>query len=75
MIINSENLNTLSDAANLGFVISLLGYSRKSYEINKESLNINKNILEKDNSDKIYEILNEILKELKDINNKMKGVE
>lgn len=75
MIINSENLNTLSDTANLGLVISLLGYSRKSYEINKESLNINKNILEKDNSDKIYEILNEILKELKDINNQMKGVE
>ena len=75
MIINSENLNTLSDAVNLGFVISLLGYSRKSYEINKESLNINKNILEKDNSDKIYEILSEILKELKEINGKMKGVE
>ena len=75
MIINSENLNTLSDAVNLGFVISLLGYSRKSYEINKESLNINKNILEKDNSDKIYEILSEILKELKEINSKMKGVE
>ena len=44
MIINSENLNTLSDAANLGFVISLLGYSKKSYEINKESFNINKDM-------------------------------
>lgn len=70
MIINSENLNTLSDAANLGLVISLLRYSRKSYEINKESFNINK-----DNNEKIYKILSEILKELKEINSKMKGVE
>ena len=70
MIINSENLNTLSDAANLGFVISLLGYSKKSYEINRESFNINK-----DNNEKICKILSEILKELKEINSKMKGVE
>ena len=70
MIINSENLNTLSDTANLGFVISLLRYSKKSYEINKESFNINK-----DNNEKICKILSEILKELKEINSKMKGVE
>ena len=29
MIINSENLNTLSDTANLALVISLLRYSKK----------------------------------------------
>lgn len=70
MIINSENLNTLSDTANLGLVISLLRYSKKGYEMNKESFNINK-----DNNEKIYKILSEILKELKEINSKMKGVE
>lgn len=31
MIINSENLNTLSDTANLGLIISLLRYSKKGY--------------------------------------------
>lgn len=65
MIISSENLNTISDAANLGFVISLLNYSKKSYDINKSILNNNYN-------EEIYKILKEILSELKEINSKIK---
>ena len=38
--------------------------------MNKESFNINK-----DNNEKIYKMLSKILKELKEINSKMKGVE
>ena len=70
MIINSENLNVLSDTANLGLIISLLRYSKKGYEMNKESFN-----RDKDNNEKICKILSEILKELKEVNSKMKGVE
>lgn len=74
MIINSENLNTIADVTNLGLVISLLGYNVKNYEMNKDMLKINKEKLGNKNIDDIYNILSQILEELKDINSKMKGV-
>lgn len=74
MIINSENLNTIADVTNLGLVISLLGYNVKNYEMNKDILKINKEKLGNKNIDDIYNVLSQILEELKDINSKMKEV-
>lgn len=74
MIINSENLNTIADVTNLGLVISLLGYNVKNYEMNKDMLKINKEKLGNKNIDDIYNVLSQILEELKDINSKMKEV-
>lgn len=75
MIINSENLNTIADVTNLGLVISLLGYNVKNYEMNKDMLKINKEKLDNKNIDDIYNVLSQILEELKDINSKIKEVE
>ena len=74
MIINSENLNTIADVTNLGLVISLLGYNVKNYEMNKDILKINKEKLGNKNIDDIYNVLSQILEELKDINSRMKEV-
>lgn len=74
MIVNSENLNTIADVANLGLVISLLGYNVKNYEMNKDILKVNKEKLGNKNIDDIYNVLSQILEELKDINSKMKEV-
>lgn len=74
MVINSENLNTIADVTNLGLVISLLGYNVKNYEMNKDMLKINKEKLGNKNIDDIYNVLSQILEELKDINSKMREV-
>lgn len=74
MIVNSENLNTIADVTNLGLVISLLGYNVKNYEMNKDMLKINKEKLGNKNIDDIYNVLSQILEELKDINSKMREV-
>lgn len=74
MIVNFENLNTIADVTNLGLVISLLGYNVKNYEMNKDILKVNKEKLGNKNIDDIYNVLSQILEELKDINSKIKEV-
>lgn len=74
MIVNFENLNTIADVTNLGLVISLLGHNVKNYEMNKDILKVNKEKLGNKNIDDIYNVLSQILEELKDINSKIKEV-
>lgn len=64
MVINTENLNTLANITNLGFVTALLNINQKNLEMNRENLDINKRMFE-DQSTNI--LLLEIVNLLKDI--------
>ena len=69
MIINSDNLNTIANITNLGFVTTLLGYNKESYEINKKNYEINKKMLENNENKEMIDILNNIYS----IMNEIKG--
>lgn len=71
MIIGSENLNTLANVTNLGFVGAILNYNEKNYEINKEILNISKKSFEFNKSTELYDMLKYIIELLEEIRNKM----
>lgn len=75
----SSNLNTLADLSNTGMTAAILSINAKNYEINKENLGINKQILVSSNNDDLLRVLLEISENQKRIielleNNMNKGV-
>jgi hypothetical protein len=67
MVIDSANLNTLADIANVGINGTILNYSEKSYKINKEVLDINRILLNQSDNKEIIEKMNRIIELLEEI--------